>query len=305
MQGKRIQFKAAEEQPVLRLKEFRGEIKFAEGVKEVSDVQILRAGVFAHPYYGAMIINQQTLADLVRNFNDRVRRQDIPIDYFHDSDREAAGWFTELRVENGGTELWGKAKWTPRAQQMLADGEVKYFSADFYFEWTDPETGVTYKNVLNGGGLVNRPFVKDMKPVVELSEGDQMKTVEQLQAELKTLGESKDAEIKKLGETIASKDAEISKLKAEAAKTAKEKEDAEHLAKFEELCREGKACAAQKEAWVAKDFVKFAELAQKLNTVENGGAEGDKKGASKLSDSDKAACKALGISEEDFLKYNA
>lgn len=302
----RIQFKDGE-QPILRLKEFRGEIKFAESSKEVSDVQILRAGAFEHPYYGVMLITQQVLKDMVRNFEERVRRQDLPIDYFHESDREAAGWFQKLFVSPDGNELWGTAKWTPKAQKMLAEGEVKYFSADFYFEWTDPETGVTYKNVLNGGGLVNRPFVKDMKPVIELSEGNlSMKTVEQLNGEIKTLGEqmaAKDAEVKTLGEKLAAKDTEISELKGKIAANAKEAEKAAKEAKFNELCTKGKACAAQKEAYMEGDMVKFAELAQPLNVVENGDNSGGKD-KTELSEADKAAAKAFGLTEEEYVKYN-
>ncbi len=309
--------KTAEPQ-LLRLAEFRGEIKFAEGVKEVSEVQIMREGLFLHPYYGPMRITQQVLSEFVANFKANVRRQDLPIDYFHESDREAAGWFLDVYLSGDGKELWGKAKWTPRAQQMLADGELKYFSADFYFEWTDPETGVAYKNVLNGGGLVNRPFIKDMKPVVELSEGnEQMKTVEQLQGEIKTLGEqivAKDAaladasklseQVKTLGETVKAKDAEILELKGKAAVAAKKAEDDAKVAKFDELCRTGKACAAQKDAYLAGDMVKFAELAQPLNVVEKGGAEGDKTNG-KLSEEEKAMCKKLNLTEEEYIKYNS
>ena len=292
---------------LLRLREFAGEIKFSspDGSQESSDVQIMRAGAWEHPWYGTMIITPNTFSDMIKNFKDNVRRQDLPVDYFHESEREAAGWFTDLFLAENGQELWGKVRWTPKAQKMLPDKEVRYFSADFYFEWTDPETGVSYKNVLNGGGLVNRPFIKGMQPVTELSEGNKM-TLEQAQNEIKTLGETisaKDAEIKSLGETITAKDSEIATLKAEKAAAAKEKELADKEAKFAKLCSDGKACAAQHDAFMADDMIKFAELAQPLNVVQKG-TEKSVEEKTELSAEEKAACTLLGISAEDFLKYN-
>lgn len=272
----RFQFKDAKKEEVLRLKDFVGEITLGEDglAPAVSSVQILRAGAFAHPFYGEMLISPQVLSDMVKNFDNRVRRQDLPVDYFHESDKEAAGWFTKLFTENNGQELWGEVKWTPKAQQMLGEKSVRYFSADFAFEWTDPESGVSYKNVLFGGGLVNRPFVKDMQPVVELSEGNQMKTVEQLQTEIAQLKEVHASESKKLSDELAETKGKLA-LSEKSLKEAKEAADqAAKEAKFAELCSKGKACAAQKDAYMAGDFAKFAELAQPVN-VQESGAEGD------------------------------
>ena len=288
---------------LVRLREHSA-VLLAEGDDAPARVQILRVGIFQHPYYGEMVITPQVLSDMVNNFDAKIRRQDLPIDYFHESDREAAGWFTKLVVE--GPALFGEVNWTPKAKQMLKDKELRYFSADFYFEWTDPETGVAYKNVLNGGGLVNRPFVKDMKPVVELSEGNlDMKTVEVLTGEVKTLGEqitAKENEVKTLSEKVAAQATEISELKGKIALAEKEKAIAEKEAKFNELCTAGKACAAQKDAWMEGDMVKFAELSQPLNVVEKGG-KGEEK-VSQLSEQDKLVCEKLGLTEEEFAAAN-
>lgn len=291
---------------IMRLADFAGAVKLSEkDGQQFLDVQVMRVGAWDHPYYGVMLISPSTLSDMVKNFKDNVRRQDLPTDFFHESDREASGWFTDLYTLNDGKELWGKVKPTPKLLKMLADGEVRYFSADFYFEWTDPETNVSYKNVLNGGGFVNRPFIKGMQPVAELSEGGtlKMKTVEQLNEEIKALGEKHGEEVKKLGEQIAAKDAEIVELKAEKAKLLSEKETAAKEAKFAKMLSEGKACAAQKEAYMSGDMDKFMELAQPLNVAPKGG-EGGEGSKRQLSDEEKAACKALGLSEEDYLKYN-
>lgn len=313
----RFLFKDTTKEEVLRLKDFVGEIKLGEDGKApaVSSVQILRAGAFQHPFYGEMLLTPTVLSDMVKNFDNRVRRQDLPVDYFHESDKEAAGWFTKLFLENNGQELWGEVKWTPKAQQMLGEKSVRYFSADFAFEWTDPETGVSYKNVLFGGGLVNRPFVKDMQPVVELSEGNnQMKTVEQLQSEITQLKEVHANEVKKLSEELTEAKGKI----AASEKALKEAKDAAEVsakeAKFSELCAKGKACAAQKEAYMSNDMAKFAELAQPLNVVETGaegdgielGEEGEDDGKKlyELSPEEKKICKRLNLSQKEFCEAN-
>lgn len=138
------------------------------------DVQILRVGKFNHPRYGEFEITKLILMEMKANFDAKVRGVDIAFDYFHDSDKEASGWPTELYLLDEGNELWAKVDWTPSAQRKLQEREIRYFSPDFAFEWKDPETGVAYKNVLFGGGLTNRPFLKDMAAIVAAEEKEAM-----------------------------------------------------------------------------------------------------------------------------------
>lgn len=181
-------------------------IKLAEG--EVNPpVQILRIGKFNHPKYGEFEITSATLAELKKNFDNRVRGIDISIDYFHDSDKEAAAWFSELYLNTEGTELWAKVEWTPKATQKLSDREIRYFSPDFAFKWEDPESGVTYNNVLFGGGLTNRPFVKDMAAIVASEEKGKVimneKELKEFQAKMIKLAEDHEAMKKEHGEMKA------------------------------------------------------------------------------------------------------
>lgn len=143
------------------------------------DVQVLRVGKFNHPKYGEFEITPLVLQEMKENYDNKIRGVDIAFDYFHDSDKEASGWPTELYLSDNGNSLWAKVDWTPLARKKLAEREIRYFSPDFAFKWQDPETGVTYKNVLFGGGLTNRPFVKDMAAIVAAEEEiDQMTLVE-------------------------------------------------------------------------------------------------------------------------------
>lgn len=298
------------------------------------DVQILRTGKFNHPKYGEFEITTSTLSEMKSNFDQKIRGVDVALDYFHKSDEEASGWLTEVYLSEDGDELWGKVDWTPTARKMLSDREIRYFSPDFAFQWTDPETDVTYKNVLFGGGLTNRPFVKDMaaivasetkggkmtlaemeKKLVKLAEGndDLAKKHEQLMKDHSDLQQKHAALEKKMGEMMmankpaedASGDAEgtsgdvdqdedtmnpemlkkqLGEAKAklaeyeEKAKLAEQaKQMAERENKFTILLSEGKACVAQKDAFMKNDMDAFIKLAQPVNlegkgSTENGGA---------------------------------
>jgi len=129
-------------------------------------VQVLRVGKFKHPKYGAFEITSQTLSDMKSNFDNKIRGVDMAFDYFHDSDKEASAWVKKLELREGNTELWAEVDWTPKAARILSERELRYFSPDFSFNWVDPEKGSTHQNVLFGGGLTNRPFVKEMAAIV-------------------------------------------------------------------------------------------------------------------------------------------
>jgi phage I-like protein len=279
------------------------EIKFAEG-SDNPDVQVLRVGVFNHPYYGLFAITEAVLSEMLANFTLNVRRQDMAFDYFHECDKEASGWVESLYLSGDGKELWAKVKWTPKAKQMMADKEVRYFSADFAFEWTDPEKGLTYKNVLFGGGLVNRPFVKDMKPVVGLNElgGISTMTLEQMQAKLSEQTASHALALKERDDKIVTLQEDNKKLLGEIADMTKAKAIADKEAKFAKLLGEGKACVAQKEAYMAGDMEKFVELSEKINTSAKG--SGKEAVNAELSEEEKEICKKLGLSEADYIAGN-
>lgn len=285
-------------------------VKLGEGNQVPRTVQILRVGKFNHPEYGFFEITTQTLSEMKANFDNRVRGIDVSFDYYHDSNNDASAWVKNLELREGGLELWAEVDWTPQATQKLADRELRYFSPDFAFTWADPETGTAYKNVLFGGGLTNRPFVKEMKAIVadEKQRGNQMTELEKAQAALK-LAETKIVklsedmagmekklaalpppkeetdEVAALKQQIAALQAQLAKAegdsaaalaeknKAEAAKVLAEKESA-----FNVLLSEGKACAAQKDSYIKGDMAEFIKLAQPLNMKGSGSSENQDKG---------------------------
>jgi len=274
------------------LKRFKGHelhaITLAEGGKVPDAVQVLRVGKFKHPSYGDFEITKQTLSEMKTNFDKRVRGVDICFDYFHKSDEEAAGWPSKLELREDGQSLWATGvDWTPKATQKLAEREIRYFSPDFAFKWTDPETNTVYKNVLFGGGLTNRPFVKEMESIVaseietenpnkgdkKMSDAEKLaelqKKFDDLQAQLTAL---KNANETMLGENKGLKDAN-EKMLAEKKVAEEAKVLAEKTSEFQVLLTEGKACAAQKDAFLKGDMTEFIKLAEKPNLEGTGSSE--------------------------------
>lgn len=291
------------------------EIKFADAnavttarAVPADVVQILRTGKFTHPSYGELEITLSFLESLKKNFEAKVRKIDCSIDYSHESEKEAAGWMQELYLAEdanapGHMGLFAKTRWTPKGSTVLSDREYRYLSADFVGNYIDPETLQEYGPTLLGAGLTNRPFIKGMEPVIQLSEGVPMDLaalvalVKQLQQQVQAMqqqmqpaqqpGAAGGAASPNLGEQkmmtpeMQKKFDEMSnslklaeeKLKTlETEKAAKEKSDAEakqlseKTSKFDEMLKGGKVVEAQREAFIKGDMIKFSELAQPVNT---------------------------------------
>ena len=135
-------------------------------------MQILRTGAFTDPRYGTFPITSKMLDEMVKNFSEGVRGVIPSLDYKHESDDVAAGWFHKLYTKQDGndTELWAEIEMTPRGEKTLSDKEFGYISADFDSDYCDNETGAKHGCVLLGAGLTNRPVIKRMESVIELSE---------------------------------------------------------------------------------------------------------------------------------------
>jgi hypothetical protein len=132
----------------------------------ISEVEVLRTGEWKHPSYGKMIITQETLDDMINNFNARLRKgvyftEGHPI---ADEELPAVAWVTGLRKL--GESLKAVVEWTQDGMELLQKRSYKFFSPEFYFTYEDPETRQKYKNVLTGGALTNRPYFKSLEAVM-------------------------------------------------------------------------------------------------------------------------------------------
>jgi phage I-like protein len=137
-------------------------------------IQIMKTGEFNHPQFGKLKINPQDLHQFKENFDKKVRGVDLAVDVSHEPDKGAVAWFKELKVD--GDKLMAKVQWTEEGEQLVKSGKYRYFSPEFMFNYKDASTGKQFKDVLFGGAITNRPFLKNMDPI-ELSEDDSYGTV--------------------------------------------------------------------------------------------------------------------------------
>lgn len=259
-----------------------GEIILAEGSdkKKVApeEIQIYRVGKFDHPWYGPFNLTQDDFLEMKSNFDNRIRRCDLAVDYSHDSDGKAAGWITDIILKENNTQLWASIKWTESGRASVESGEFRYISGEFHPQYQDAETGVTHGKVIFGAALTNRPFIKDMAATTELKENmnREEENREMTPEELKKFEEATNKlseatkQLGKTSEEVTRLSDENKKLKAEIATAEIEKAKTEKNAKFDVMLSEGKVCEAQREPFMVDDMAKFAELAQPLNLAEAG-----------------------------------
>lgn len=158
---------------------FKKQILLAEGDQISSHVQLLRVSSFV--YDGEPItIDQKLLSQLKANFDEKVRGYPdgmIPVDYFHEGDKLAAGWIKSLSLEADGNELWADVRWTPTGEQTIKNGELRYLSIEYSPNYIDAESGKAHGPTVFGAGLTNRPAVKGMAPVAKFAMTAEQKTL--------------------------------------------------------------------------------------------------------------------------------
>jgi phage I-like protein len=250
-------------------------------------IQVMRCGKFCSDEYGEFEITPAHLLSMKKNFEENVRGIDLAVDYKHEAEDIAAGWFKDIFLSEDGKELWAEVEWTPNGEKVLSDKEFRYISADFHFDFTHNETKQKHGPTLFGAGLTNRPFIKNMDPVVELSEkgnkkmDDKDKKIAELEAKIAELtqkleGKKDDSnsdaspEMKQQMDDMKKK---IEAYEASAQQAAEEKKLAEKKGSFDKLLSEGKAVEVQREAFMSGDAMKFAELAQPVNLSGKGSSE--------------------------------
>lgn len=129
-------------------------------------IHAARPNTYQHPVYGKLDFTFERLRRLADSVKNKVRGIDIDVDYDHKQDvakgGKAAGWVRDADVRDDG--LWLLVEWTSNAARAIKDKEYRYFSPEYTSEWTDA-AGKKHEDVLFGGGITNRPFLKDLLPV--------------------------------------------------------------------------------------------------------------------------------------------
>jgi hypothetical protein len=185
---------------------------------EMQWVHALSFGEYKHEKYGTLKFTPDRIRRFVASVKNKVRGIDPDIDYDHKLDvskgMSAAGWVRDAEERDNG--LWLLVEWTKKAAQAIRDKEYRYFSTEFVDEWEDAG-GNKFQDVVLGGGLTNRPFLKNLEPVnlSELTDSTKENIMEL--AELaRILGLSEDAteeDVKaKLSELAGSATLDLTKL---------------------------------------------------------------------------------------------
>jgi|SRR6185369_1521789 len=131
------------------------------GVKS-SWVHALPLGNYKHPVYGTISIDSEKATRYAESVNNKTRGIDPSINYNHNNQDIAAGWGKKAEARADG--VWLFVEWTNDAATQIQEKKYKYFSAEYEDEWTDPQ-GNKHTNVIFGGALTNRPFMKNLAPI--------------------------------------------------------------------------------------------------------------------------------------------
>lgn len=140
-----------------------GKYEFSEG-DSVVWLQAMPLGNWTHPTHGPINVTPERVQEFANNVQANVRGQDLDIDYDHkEYSGEAAGWVKGAQARADG--LWLGVQLTASALQKVKEKAYRYFSPEFTDKWKHPSTGTVHKNVLFGGALTNRPFLKGILPI--------------------------------------------------------------------------------------------------------------------------------------------
>lgn len=135
-------------------------VKFSEG-SDKTWIHALPFGSYKHPLYGTIDINLEKAQRFAESVIKKVRGIDPSINYNHKGGEEAAGWVQNAEVRADG--VWLFVEWVKDAALAIKDKKYRYFSAEFA-DWEDSK-GQTFKDVIVGGALTNRPFMKNLVPM--------------------------------------------------------------------------------------------------------------------------------------------
>jgi Mu-like prophage I protein len=133
-----------------------------QGARVTTNVPVFPEGEVEHPEYGTLDFSPENLREYVANWENRVRKIEVPVDLDHKNE-EAAGWIQQLSYQPG-SGVYATVEWNRHGQELLNDKRYRYLSPQFG-DYTDEQTGETYKNVLIALTLTNFPFLKEMGPV--------------------------------------------------------------------------------------------------------------------------------------------
>lgn len=101
---------------------------------------------------------------VLKNFNDGVRGQLIPVVDGHDGSKKAYGWISKMWEQDN--QLMITIRWNKRGREALKDEQFAYHSPQVKFNYYDPETKKYYGATLIELTLTNTPRIKRSSAVL-------------------------------------------------------------------------------------------------------------------------------------------
>lgn len=136
-----------------------------------SDIQVLKGGLYDHPWWDLIRFDRALMEQLVRNFDANVVGQQIHVDADHRQADRAQGWIERVWMKPGDpsapaeddleSELWARVRWTPLGVENITNEYYKYTSIQYWPDFKDNK-GKRYGPCLTGTALTNIPFVTGM-----------------------------------------------------------------------------------------------------------------------------------------------
>jgi phage I-like protein len=311
----------------------------AEGGSAPEWVELIPAGATVIGRDGRQWVNDRP-ADVVAN---TLPRLPLPLDWEHATeerapkglDAPAAAWIEEVQLRENGS-IWGRANWTPKGGQQVADKEYRFLSPGFDFDRaTNRIVRLVHAGLTNTPNLVLTALNREGAPDITREQenkaldlatrlrealglaadaGDDaiVTAVTNAQNQARAVNRSVDltqyaprADLQTAVNRATAAEAERDTLKAE-------KTDAEIEAAITGALDAGKIVPASADTYRAMcrtdgGLAQFQALAATLPVIA-GAADSrakakieDKAGGSKLTDEERAVCRAMGVSEDAFL----
>lgn len=139
----------------------------AEGGKLPKEIPVLPKGEFMTLPYGNMVLNDSVFEQMIGNFKAGIRRA-VPVDFDHAwENTKAAGWIKGLINKADG--LWAEVDWNKLGMEAVADKVYRMISAEWSFDYVDPQKSTHHGAVLVAATLTNRPLMQSM-PTITASE---------------------------------------------------------------------------------------------------------------------------------------
>lgn len=139
-------------------------LQFSETDGDSKWVHALPLGEYQHPLYGKITVDGTRAKRFADNVKSKVRGIDPSLNYNHDNNSPdgASGWVKDAEARSNG--LWLFVEFVKDAAQKVREKKFKYFSIEFVDEWIDSQ-GKKFQDVVVGGALTNRPFMKNLIPL--------------------------------------------------------------------------------------------------------------------------------------------